>query len=64
MNFEVELLQALAEDQYRRLAAEAERARLVGPRGRADGGGGAGKAVAGWLRTAADRLDQPQTQPA
>ena len=64
MNVEAEMLLALAEDRRRRLLAEAERERLAARRHSAEGGGGAGKAVAGWLRTAADRLDQPQTQHA
>jgi hypothetical protein len=66
MNFEVEFLQALAEDQYRRLVAEADRERLVaqlrGPEG-AGGGGGAGRAVARWLRGAADHLDPSSPSP-
>ena len=57
MNFEVDLLQALAEDQYRRSVAEAERERLAAGRRSSREGGGAGRALAGWLRGAADRLD-------
>jgi hypothetical protein len=64
MNYEAELLLALAEDRRRRLLAEAERERLAARRQPVNGGGGAGKAVAGWLRTAADHLDQPRTQHA
>ncbi len=63
MNFEVELLQALAEDHYRRLVAEAERERLVARRRSPDGARGAGRAVAGWLRAAADRLDPSSLPP-